>query len=203
MRFIPFAIACIAFAPAIASAAPFLKLVSAGGSATSSTVGLGTPTLTLDLALDTGGLDVSGVQFHLTTTAAAATYAAAPVTTLGAPFVASDIGLSPAAGAAVDATSETSFFKSAGLDYAAVDGAAIARFSFDTSNVTAGTYTFAPVFSLFSNATVGLEQPADFGPAGVFAFAVAVGQTPEPTTLVATTAVLCGLACRGRRRALR
>ena len=117
MRLFPFVIECVALAP-VASAAPFLKLVTAGGNATSASIAQSTSALSLEVALDTGGFPVSGIQFQVTTTASGAIYGATPITAMASPFVAGDLGLQPAASAALDASPEISFFKAAGADYA-------------------------------------------------------------------------------------
>lgn len=180
-----------------ASAAPMLSLRSTTGAA--SLVRAVQPTLELDLYLDTDGIPASGLQYFLS--APLAFYASPVVTALvidGTFFDADDLAIAPLAGAAVERGSAeegvTVWFKSAGNDYAAFDGA-MARYTFDSSLLAAGsTYTFTPVLQEISNS---LDTVTTFAPASGFSLTV----VPEPSSVLALVAAFGVLQCRslGRR----
>ena len=157
------------------------------------TITQGTATFSLDLRADTGGLAISGLQFILASSPAGLlTYAAVPLTALGNPFTTTDIASAPNAGATVN-QSTTVFFKASNGDYAPFADSAIARYTFDTSKLTPGTYVFTPIGQELTNANTSVTT---FASPGSFTLVV----SPEPGVFVMVS--FGGMFLFGRRRGL-
>lgn len=160
---------------------PKFALVKAVTLATiSDEIAPGTPSYSLDLRLDTAGLAVTGLQFYflvtpVVTPGSLLTFDTAPLTALNSPFTANDIFSGPASGAPVNqGGSTTVLFKATAGDYAPFGESSIARFTFNTSLLPAGTYVFTPIGQEFTNANTTVTN---FDPPGSFTLTV-----PEPTS---------------------
>jgi len=184
---------------ASANAAPVLSLVQSGTSNVASTsITQGTSALQLDVRLDTGGLDVSGLQFYVDSDPAGTlVYGGTPVTALNAPFTTNDLVPTLSAGDTVQAngTSPILLFKSNGADYPAFGVSSILQLSFDTHLLMPGNYVITPLGDEFTNATVVLES-ADFAQAQPFTLTVTAA--PEPGAVCALS--LAGIGLLKRRR---
>ena len=197
---------CVAFLTALISASegaaivnPKFALVKAVTLATiADEIPVGTPSYSLDLRVDSAEVAVSGLQFYFLVTpvvspASLLTFDTAPLTALNSPFTASDIFSSPAGGATVNQPGSTTvLFKATAGDYAPFGESSIARFTFNTSLLPAGTYVFTPIGQELTNANSTITT---FATPGSFTLTV-----PEPAAFALI--VLGGaslLICRARR----
>lgn len=163
------------------AAAPSLSLLEGSGFATSDQITEGTASYLLDVVLNTGGNNVSGIQFWIETTGpGSVSYSLlSTITVLDNPFTAADAGLEPAAGAIVSQSAKTSFFKQNPTPpaYPSFAANAIVRLQFNTGSLATGSYVFTPVGE---EMTTEIDSITIFGPAGTFALEVV--PVPEPAT---------------------
>ncbi len=176
-------------------AAPTLSLVSDDGLASSSGVANSSDVLTLQLQLDTDGIDVSALEFSIGTSASTASqilYGSTPVSALSNPFTSGDVASAPQPGSTVDSTNLTTFTKGSEGDYPAFSRQSIAVFQFDISSLAIGQqYTLTPIGSEIGGAD---SQTSIFAPPNAFTLTV----VPEPST-AALFAVAGGLLAFRRR----
>ncbi|HEV7300322.1 MAG TPA: PEP-CTERM sorting domain-containing protein [Tepidisphaeraceae bacterium] len=198
------ALIAVAGAPAAVNAAPALTMTVAGSGATSATITQGTASITLGLSVNTDGLPIGSLLYHIETApAAAATYAStSPIIAPGTPFTAADLflGLAPTPGALVQAgiAGSTQWVKSSVGDYAAFNGE-IAWYTFDTSAMTSDTYVFTPVGLEFANDASASDPTELFAVPG--SFTLTVTAVPEPATAATVVLTLGAMAMtRSRRR---
>lgn len=152
-------------------AQPALSLVKSATSVAADAVVFRNATYLLDLRAGTGGLALSGLQFHIQTTPVdAVTYGATPLAVLGNPFQTSDIFSAPSAGALVrQSTGTTAFFKESDGDYPAFADKVIGTYQINTLNLAPGTYVFAPVGEVLTSA---VGEVNEFAAPGLFSLTI-------------------------------
>ncbi len=198
------ALLALAVPAALRGATPTLELTTTGGGATSLSIPQGTPTVTLAMRLDSDGLAVGSLLYHIVTTpASAVTYALTnPLVAKNAPFTIADLsnGLAPTPGATVQAgvAGSTQWVKSSAGDYAAIDGE-IAWYTFNTQSLAATTYSFTPVGLELANDALSSNPIEVFAPAGSFVLTVVAVPEPSAMSCALVLAIVCG--ARARRSA--
>ena len=143
--------------------------------------------------MDSAGLAVSGLQFYFLVTpvltpGSLLTFDTEPLTALNSPFTANDIFSGPVSGATVNQLGSTTvLFKATAGDYASFGTSSIARFTFNTSLLPAGTYVFTPIGQELTNANGTVTT---FAAPGSFTLKV-----PEPAAfmLIAFGAMVPGI----------
>ena len=160
-----------------------LALVKSGSAATSDEIVQGTADYNLDVVFNTGGNNVSGIQFWIETSPpGAVTYSSlTPVLVLSNPFVDADLGLTPTGGAIVSQNTKTSFFKQnpPSSAYPAFSANAIARIRVNTGILGAGQFVFTPVGEEITTETQSITTFAPPRP-----FTLNIVAVPEPSTAV-------------------
>ena len=167
------------FGATAALASPILSLRQSGSAASGATYTLAAKpaTLALDVHLNTDGLRIDGLDYHIN---AAAPYASRFSITAGqGPFSAGEVQTSPAAGAAANAAANTSIFRSASGDYPASADYNLMSYAFDLSSLGVGSYVFSPVGNAFTDSPNAVFLTT-FGAPGPFTLTITV---PEPAGL--------------------